>query len=345
MLLKGLWASEGKTKNIHRYRGMRLQHCCCCCCCCLTLTLVKNLESVVTQRRWSRRNIQKTKWNQNSSGKYYASPPKTHEENAQVKRSNVQTELTWSPGSTQLYHRVPPSPQLTNSRLQTTAVGLPAPYEPHGNREHKRTRLLSGVLSEWRPAGMQWNKSNRTKKHNTNINDRPAFPSYMTGCSAATTPVPENWKLRGVVPHERSYVTKALERVCLMSGCVRVYGLSDQKFTIRDVLELELFQNTAVVSVTHHDKYRGKVLIQATKIPDRFFYFFGLKENEVAIKEPFFEKSVLFRGSRNNCIRNKGRPLDYGFWFFGKWIYFELVGLVFPFAFSYGNLARVHHYL
>ena len=30
-------------------------------CCCLTLTLVKNLESVVTQRCWSPRNIQKTK--------------------------------------------------------------------------------------------------------------------------------------------------------------------------------------------------------------------------------------------------------------------------------------------
>ena len=61
---------------------------------------------------------------------------KTHdtEEGAQVKRSNVQTELTWPQVSTQLQHIVPPSPQLTNSRLQTTAVGLPAPYEPHGNR-------------------------------------------------------------------------------------------------------------------------------------------------------------------------------------------------------------------
>ena len=46
------------------------------------------------------------------------------------------------------WHRVPPFPQLTNSRLHTTAVGLPASYEPHGNREHRRTRLLSGVLSE-----------------------------------------------------------------------------------------------------------------------------------------------------------------------------------------------------
>ena len=64
-----------------------------------------------------------------------------------MKRSNAQTELTWPRVSTQLQHRVPPSTQLINSRLQTTAVGLPAPYEPHGNRAHRRTRLLSGVLS------------------------------------------------------------------------------------------------------------------------------------------------------------------------------------------------------
>ena len=44
----------------------------------------------------------------------------------------MQTELTWQGVSTQLQHRVPPFPQLTNSRLQTTAVGRPAPYEPHG---------------------------------------------------------------------------------------------------------------------------------------------------------------------------------------------------------------------
>ena len=121
--------------------------------------------------------------------------------NCQVKWPNVQTELTWPRVSTQLQHRAPPFPQLTNSRPQTTAVGLPAPYEPYGNRVHRRTRLLSGVLSEWRPAGMQWKMSNK-RKHHTNINDRPVFPGYLTGCSAATTPVPENWKLRGVVPHE-----------------------------------------------------------------------------------------------------------------------------------------------
>ena len=75
---------------------------------------------------------------------------KTHDtdKGAQVKRSNVQTELTWPRVSTQLQHRVHPSPQLTNPRLQTTAVRLPAPYEPHGSREYRRTRLLSGVLSE-----------------------------------------------------------------------------------------------------------------------------------------------------------------------------------------------------
>ena len=43
------------------------------------LTLVKHLESVVTQRCWSHRKIRKTKWNQNSSGKYHAFPPKTHD--------------------------------------------------------------------------------------------------------------------------------------------------------------------------------------------------------------------------------------------------------------------------
>ena len=47
-----------------------------------------------------------------------------------------------------LRHKVPPFPQLTNSRLQTKAVGLPAPYEPHGNRENRRTLLMSGMLSE-----------------------------------------------------------------------------------------------------------------------------------------------------------------------------------------------------
>ena len=74
---------------------------------------------------------------------------KTHdtEKGAQVKRSNVQTELTWPRVSTQLQHSVPPSPPLTSSRLQTRAVALPAPHEPHGNREYRRTRLLSEVLS------------------------------------------------------------------------------------------------------------------------------------------------------------------------------------------------------
>ena len=46
------------------------------CCCCLTITLVKHLESVVTQRCWSPRNIRKTTRNRKSSGKNYAFPPK-----------------------------------------------------------------------------------------------------------------------------------------------------------------------------------------------------------------------------------------------------------------------------
>ena len=51
---------------------------------------------------------------------------------------------------------------------------------------------------------MYRNKSYRTKNHTTNtgINDHPAFPSYFTGCRAATTPVPKTRKLPGVVPHE-----------------------------------------------------------------------------------------------------------------------------------------------
>ena len=37
-----------------------------------------------------------------------------------MQRFNDQTELTWPHVSTQLQHRVPPFPQITNSRLQTT---------------------------------------------------------------------------------------------------------------------------------------------------------------------------------------------------------------------------------
>ena len=99
----------------------------------LTCTLVTKAESVVIQRCRSPRKIRKSKYNQNSSGKHYSFPPKTHDTNkgAQVKGSNVQTELTWPRVSSQLQHRVLPFPHLFNSRLQTTAVGLPAPYEPH----------------------------------------------------------------------------------------------------------------------------------------------------------------------------------------------------------------------
>ena len=122
-----------------------------CCCCFVTLTLlVKNLESVVTQRCWSSRKIRKPNVVKIRPGNTTLSRLKTHdtEKGAQVKRSNVQTEVTWPPVSTQLQHRAPPFPLLTNSRLQTTEVGLPAPYKPHGNRGYRRTRLLSGVLSE-----------------------------------------------------------------------------------------------------------------------------------------------------------------------------------------------------
>ena len=69
---KQIWEAKNRTKyfKTEKYPYVR------CCCCFLTLTLVKNLESVVTQRCWSPRKIRKTKWNQNSSEKYYALPPK-----------------------------------------------------------------------------------------------------------------------------------------------------------------------------------------------------------------------------------------------------------------------------
>ena len=90
------------------------------------------------------------KMKSNSSRKYYAFPPTKRTIRRRRPSEIIQcaNELTWPRVSTHLRHTVPPFPQLTNSLLQTTAVGLPAPYEPHGNREHRRTRLLSGVLSE-----------------------------------------------------------------------------------------------------------------------------------------------------------------------------------------------------
>ena len=114
--------------------------------------LSKNLESVVTQSKGAGalRISEERNEIEIRPGNTTLSRLKTHDtkKGAQVKRSNMQTELTWPRVSAQLQHRVSPFPQLTNSRLQTTAVGLPAPYEPQGNREHGRTRLLSGVLSE-----------------------------------------------------------------------------------------------------------------------------------------------------------------------------------------------------
>ena len=61
---------------------------------------------------------------------------------------------TWRRVSTQLS----PVPQQSRARgywLQQWLLSgvLPAPYETHGSREHRRTRLLSGVPSERRPGG------------------------------------------------------------------------------------------------------------------------------------------------------------------------------------------------
>ena len=119
-------------------------------CCCLTLTLVKNLESVVTQRCWSPRKIsEKPNEIKIRPGNTTLSRLKrTIRRRRTSEKVHVHTELTWPRVSTQLQHSVPPFPQLTNTPLQTTAVGLPEPYEPHGNREHRRMHLPSGVLSE-----------------------------------------------------------------------------------------------------------------------------------------------------------------------------------------------------
>ena len=46
------------------------------------------------------------------------------EEGAQMKRPNVHPELTWPRVPTQLQHRVPPFPRLTNSQLLSTAVAV-----------------------------------------------------------------------------------------------------------------------------------------------------------------------------------------------------------------------------
>ena len=50
-----------ETRFYDTRHNTRCCRCCCRCCCFLTLTLVKNLESVVTQRCWSPRKIRKTR--------------------------------------------------------------------------------------------------------------------------------------------------------------------------------------------------------------------------------------------------------------------------------------------
>ena len=73
-----------------------------------------------------------------------------------IMRVNVRTTTTttWPRVSTQLQNRkVPPFLGTTNQLAATKYSGLlsgvlSAPYEPHGNREHRRTPLLSGALSE-----------------------------------------------------------------------------------------------------------------------------------------------------------------------------------------------------
>ena len=85
----------------------------------------QNLESVVTQKgAGAVGRPEKAKGIKIPSGNTTRSRLKTHdtEEGAQVKRSKVQTELTWPRVSIQLQHTIPPFPQVTNARLQTTAV-------------------------------------------------------------------------------------------------------------------------------------------------------------------------------------------------------------------------------
>ena len=107
-----------------------------------------------------------------------------------------QPGFTWPRVSTQLQHRVPPFPQLTNSRLQTAAVGLPAPYEPHGNREHRRTLCCLECCQSDDPQVCSEKGAIEPKTTIQNINDRPVFRSYLTGCIAALSYDARAWKLK-----------------------------------------------------------------------------------------------------------------------------------------------------
>ena len=58
---------------------------------------------------------------------------------------------------------------------------------------------------------MREKKSNRIQIRYTNDNDRTFLPSYMTGCSVVTTPVPENSFFRGIVPFEKHTTLPTLQ--------------------------------------------------------------------------------------------------------------------------------------
>ena len=89
--------------NLIRHRGDRLGHIVVCCCF-LTLTLVKHLESVVTQGAGALGRSEKPSEIKIRQRNTTLSRLKTHdtEKGAQVKGSNVQSELTWPRVSTQL---------------------------------------------------------------------------------------------------------------------------------------------------------------------------------------------------------------------------------------------------
>ena len=184
------------------------------------------MGSVVTQRCWSPIKIRRTKLSQNSYGNsYYAFPPKNarREEGEQMKLSTRyvqtcccccshinsqnqvrgQTELTWPRVSTQLLHGVPRSHNYPTRGYKLQRLGcLHRTNRTVTVSTDERACCLKCCCQSDDPRACSKKLSNRTQNHHTNTRGRPVFPGYLTDCSAATTPLPENLKLRRVVPHE-----------------------------------------------------------------------------------------------------------------------------------------------
>ena len=176
-------------------------------CCFLTSTLVKNLESVVTQRFWSPRKIRKSIYNQNSSGKYYAFPPK----NARYgrRRTNECKGPMCKLNSHGRGYPLNHSKEFPRSHNQITR-GYKLQQLGCLHRMNRtvivsideRACGLECVRATTRGHAVNQEQSNQKQKK-TNINDRPSFPGYLAGCRAATTPVPCKLKFAvGRSPHE-----------------------------------------------------------------------------------------------------------------------------------------------